>query len=78
MSDEEQETKKLPPALQKVVDANVAAKRSALIRSTTHYILREWIAQTVGASPAFAADNAGAAMAAAKMYVETCEAMAFD
>lgn len=64
--------------MQKMLDESLAASKAARLREATLYILREWVAQTVGAPPDFAADNADAARTAAKMYIEACDAMVFD
>jgi len=64
--------------LKNIIAANAVAKRNSRIAESAQYILREWIAKSVGAPPQFAADNASAAMAAAKTYVEACEAMVFQ
>lgn len=68
------EQKQVRTEILKLLGASAECKKQRHIADTAHYILREWIALTVGAPPEFATDNASAAMAVAKMYVEACEA----
>jgi len=58
-----------------ILQANAVAKRKAKVMAAANYILRAWIAQTPGALPAFATDQAAAAMAVAEAYVDAGDAM---